>query len=210
MKSLALLAGTLVLAGAASADSLFVTGFVANESHFVLTTFTGGTPGTNTQAGPMAATLNGTLNFNAYCVDSAHSPVIGSTYNVNLVALPDAGLTNSARISYLYQTFAGSVTTADQGAALQLAIWDVMVDNGDGLGAGSFRASSTTNVMSQAATDLSQSASHAGTATWYQGLPRGGSGQPQDLIGTTPVPEPTTILSLGAAAILAIRRKKRA
>lgn len=208
MKRTLLLALGLAVCASASASSLFVSGFVANESRFVLTTFTGGTPNQNTQTGPMAATLDGSFNFSAYCVDSAHAPLFGSSYDVNMVTLPDAGLPNSGRIAYLYQSFASTVNNQDLGAGLQLAIWDVLVDGGDGLGAGNFRASSVTNTMNAAANFLTQSVGHSGTATWYQG-PRGAN-QPQDLVGGTPVPEPVSILTLGAAALVAIRRRRRA
>jgi hypothetical protein len=61
--------------------------------------------------------------------------------------------------------------------------------------------------MNQAASYISQSAGHSGTATWYQGLPAG-QNQPQDLVGGTPVPEPATFAILGLG-ILAIRRKRK-
>ncbi|HVT14174.1 MAG TPA: PEP-CTERM sorting domain-containing protein [Fimbriimonadaceae bacterium] len=209
MKRTLLLALGLGVCGYASASSLFVSGFISGENRFVLTTFTGGDPLQNTQAGPMAAMLDGTFGFDAYCVDSGHSPLFGSAYNVNMVTLPDAGLPNSGRIAYMYQTFAPTVTNQDQGAGLQLAIWDVLVDGGDGLTNGNFKASSVTTTMTAAANYLSQSVGHTGTATWYQGLPRG-NGQPQDLIGGTPVPEPASLLVLGGAAAFFLRKRKRA
>src|SRR4051812_2747616 len=126
MKRTLILALAVSISGYASASTLFVSGFVTGQFRFVLTTFTGGTPGQNTQAGPMAALLDGSFNFNAYCVDSAHAPLIGSTYSTNPVALPNGGLPNSGRLAYLYQQFAASVSNQDQGAGLQLALWDVL------------------------------------------------------------------------------------
>ncbi len=208
MKKSILLVLALGATALAPASSLTLTGFVANQFRFVLTSFNGTSPLTNTQAGTLAATLDSSFNFNAYCVDSTHAPLIGTAYNTNMVALPNAGLANSARIAYLYTQFSGTVNNQDTGAGLQLAIWDVLMDNGDGFAAGNFRASSVASTITQANAYLTASAGHTSTATWYQGLPAGPN-EPQGLVGSSPVPEPASITVLGLAAIAAIRRKRR-
>jgi hypothetical protein len=192
----------------ASASSLFVSGFSAGKFRFVLTSFNGGSPLTNTQAGALDATLDGSQSFEAYCVDALHAPLIGSSYPVSTVQLPNAGLANSGRLAFLYQNFASSVNNQDTGAGLQLAIWDVLMDNGDGLSAGLFRASTVTSTVNQTNAYLAASVGQSGSATWYKGTP--GANQPQDLIGANPVPEPATIVTLGIAAAAVLRRRRKA
>lgn len=208
MKKAIIIGLGLAACSLASASDLFISGFATGKFRFVFTSFDGTSPITNTQAGAMSATLDGIQSFDAYCVDSLHAPLIGSSYPVTATALPNAGLANSARLAYLYETFAPTVDNADKGAGLQLALWDVLVDNGDGLSAGQFRASSVTTTMNQAAAYLSSSVGHSGSATWYQGVP--GANQPQGLIGANPVPEPASLATLSIAAVALLRRRRKA
>lgn len=208
MKKGLIVALGIAIAAMAPATDLFVAGFVTGKFRFVLTSFNGTSPLTNTQAGALAATLDGFQNFEAYCVDGAHAPLIGTTYNTNAVQLPNGGLPNSGRLAFLYQNFASTVNSQDTGAGLQLAIWDVLMDNGDGFGAGLFRASSVASTITQANAYLAASAGQSGSATWYQGLPAGPN-QPQDLMGANPVPEPASLAALGIASAALLRRRRR-
>jgi hypothetical protein len=154
----------------------------------------------------MAAVLNATQSFPVYCVDNLHSPQIGSAYVP--IEHPVTDLANGARIGYLYQHYAPLVTDADSGAGLQLAIWDVLFDNGDGLSSGTFQASSTSGTMIAATNDISGSAGHTAGATWYEGP--AGANQPQGVVGANPVPEPASLaaVSLGIAALVRRRRAR--
>src|ERR1044072_1029949 len=182
MKKAIIIGLGLTVTSMASASSLFVSGFVTNKFRFVLTSFNGTSPLTNTQAGALGATLDGSQNFEAYCVDSLHAPKIGTAYNTNLVQLPNGGLHNSGRIAFLYQQFASTGNSQDTGAGLPLAISDVLMGNGDRLSSGLFRASSVASTVTQANSYLTASVGQSGSATWYQGVPAGAQ-QPPDLVG---------------------------
>lgn len=207
MKKAILIGLGLGVVSMSSASTLLVSGFVTNKFRFVLTSFDGSVPMTNTQAGALGATLDGTQNFEAYCVDALHAPQIGTPYTTTITQLPNAGLPNSGRIAFLYQQFASTVNSQDTGAGLQLAIWDVLMDNGDGLGAGFFRASTVASTVTQTNTYLTASVGQTGSASWYKGP--SGPNQPQDLVGANPVPEPATLATLGIAAAALIRRRRK-
>lgn len=162
-------------------------------------------------AGPQSIHLNGGARFDSYCVDLDNSNSIGASYAVDI--LTQASLTNGERVGFLFDAYAGSVTDADKGAALQLAIWDVVVDNGDGLSSGNFKYTQSPNaaVLSQAAAYLSGSAAQSSSIAYFRATSHPGN-RNQNLIGPSsyaPVPEPVTML-IGAAALgIAGRRRAR-
>lgn len=154
-------------------------------------------------AGAFNCSLTGapTVNpspFNAFCVDLTHTISPGQTWDVFMTRLPDGGLNQSGRIAYLYTTFADGLVSNDDAAGLQLAIWDLLVDGGDGLGTGSFTVASAPAAASTAAANcLTLSEGQIGTATWFQSVGQ----DKQNLIGPRPVPEPGTLALLGTMAL---------
>ncbi len=201
------IAGCLLAAGA-SASPLQVGTFLAFS--IAQTSFTGGTPNITTNVGPVQVTYLG-VSFNAFCGDVTRA-MSHTTYEVTLNDTNSiAAIPKSEKIAWLYNTKVASATTDILGGALQLAIWDELMDGGDGLSVGQFRASSTTAVMNQAATYIGQANAATVTgqkATVYIGP--SGAGQPQTLIGAAPVPEPATLLVLAPMVGYMIRRKKAA
>jgi hypothetical protein len=93
------------------------------------------------------ADFSAATSFNTFCVDLFDDVNIGQQYLVNPRSTDD-GLTNGAAVAYLYNTYGtatispsgsttytngdGSFTLAnsDYAAALQLAIWDELANNG--------------------------------------------------------------------------------
>ena len=111
----------------------------------------------------------------------------------------------------------GASTATDRaidGAALQIAIWDVVHDGGDGLSAGRIRSASNQNSNSTAAytlatTWISESTGHAVNNVTIM-INTAGTSQMQTLISYDGVltPEPGTILcGAGLAAIVLFRRR---
>ena len=92
-------------------------------------------------AGVIQANYDGTP-LELFCVDLFTGISFGD-YASNTV-FPRA-VRHEDRAAWLYLSVFPGVTTAEQGEALQLAIWDIVHDGGDGFGAGRVQASVNSN-----------------------------------------------------------------
>lgn len=167
----------------------------------------------NVAAGPQEVSLNGGSHFNAYCIDLSHWNSAGSSYGVNVGGL--STVTNAFKVENLFEKYSLGVNNSATGAAFQLALWDIVYDNGDGLGAGSFKASGlSSNVANLFGTYVGGAATTGGTAmnfNVYNATSHGYNGDKyQNLMSATPVPEPATMVVLASAAVVAIRRRRKA
>lgn len=170
----------------------------------------------NVWAGKMAAYLGGTLGnplppndgtFSGYafCVDLDHFIGLPTEYDVEL--LPTSQLLHGGRAAWLYNSFAPTANTTSGAAGLQLAIWDVVYDDGDGLSTGNFRY--TGGLAAGAATDantfLASSAGKSSAAGYLK--PTGAYGQAM----LTTVPEPGTLglLGLGLFSLAGLKLRRR-
>jgi hypothetical protein len=188
---------------------------------------------------------DGTFLRDSLCVDLFTDIYIGLPYNTTVLSPGDVPGKNLLRVSWLVDNAllptqssipsalpqADWVTTSAQGAGIQLAIWDIVHDGGDGFAIGRVRAGSAANptdpgVLSWA--ELYESASlgsSSNLAYIYQNVDMG-NGQPAQMLagpmfqdgGPTPLdplgatdvsPEPGTMLITGAALIGAAWRFKR-
>jgi hypothetical protein len=98
--------------------------------------------GTNTQlywAGGINVSVDGTTRV-MWCVQLFVDINLNTTYNT---VVDWANTPQLQRIGWLVQNVAGFITTQAQGAALQLAIWDISEDNADGFTAGKVRQSTS-------------------------------------------------------------------
>ena len=161
-------------------------------------------------------TKNNAINYTAYCVDLFTS--IGfSTYNTT-TGLPSTLTPNGQRAAWVFDTYRSTVDTNQEGAAMQVALWDIIHDGGDGLSAGAIRlAPSESALQLIAGAMITASLGHtSNNATILYNFSMGDGSKAQTLITTadalTPNPEPQTMamMALGAALVWVGRRKRKA
>jgi hypothetical protein len=169
-------------------------------------------------AGVFNMTLNGT-SFETFCIDTSHDVTVGQTYLVSQTPV-ESGLTNGARMEYIYATYLGDALTSDvDAAALQIALWD-LVNGGQSLLTGSsFRYTDTSSpIYSQAEFYISQALAYtpppSGSVGFWQDASASGNAldRGQSLIGPAipgvfpnvlPVPAPSSaILAMSAFTTL--------
>lgn len=98
---------------------------------------------------------NGTpIDFNTFCIDLFHTVSAGQTYAVTVRDDVDTAFTNGARMAFIIDNF-GTVDLTnepDQAAAVQIALWDLSLNNHDptsfGLDADGSYSSGDPNVFS--------------------------------------------------------------
>jgi len=177
---------------------------------------------------------NSQFDRDTLCVDLFTNIYIGNTYATSLLHSFDVSGKNLERVSWLIdnallptQSSYSSdlpanywITSPDQGAGVQFAIWDIVHDNGDGFSDGRVQASAYTdpNVLNWAEQYLSLSAGRTSAlANIYLNTELTNRVQVQMLAGPQyfdggpmPAPEPATMILVGAALIAAavFMRKK--
>ena len=183
-------------------------------------------------AGVIRVNINGGAAIDAYCIDLFVGVSVNDTYNVNLNAAQDA---NRRRIAWLVQTQAPIINALANGtekqqrsAALQLTIWDIIHDSGDGFAAGRVRWDTTgstntpTNIRNYSESyrtlSIGQSVDNFGLiATHVQGTwvkqtmflaYTQASLQAMGIIQDTPEPA-TLVLSASAFLLLGLFRRRR-
>ena len=167
-------------------------------------------------AGAIFGTYNGGPSSTFFCVDELTDITI-STYNSTPIY--PRTLRNEDRVAWLYSTQLASVTSATMGESLQLAIWDIVHDNGDGPTTGIIQASGSTPsaVVSgwTAYLLVSLGQSDMNGAAVYLNSVIGTGVAAQALLGpvtadTVRLPEPTTMVLSGSALfLLGVLRRRR-
>jgi uncharacterized protein (TIGR03382 family) len=177
-------------------------------------------------AGVIQATLDGTTVVDVFCVDLYHDVSTGTVYTYTTYSVTDPASTsfspNIAQAAWLFvneMPVVDAASASDQpvyGAALQLAIWDVIHDGGDGLSSGQIQQ------QTSVAPDPNSAAAYSLASTWItasQGqsaynaavlMNVGGPTASQTFItakaGTTisvaSTPEPATMFLAGAGLLL--------
>lgn len=208
--------GLVLFSQTASATSL-VADYGTGENLFLKV------DGVETSAWAGTIKLNvGGLQQIALCVDFFNSMNVHQTYGTNLGT--PGQINNGGRVAWLLDYELPTLRGASQMAGLQLAIWDIVTDNGNGLSSGRIQASAKHMTDAAAATEakalLSLSAGHSATnAVVYFNYNLTNCENVQTLMGaTTPTnngsstPEPQTFAMLGAGGfaglLLKLRRRK--
>ena len=173
-----------------------------------------GTTLNRSYSGEILVMINGKSQI-AYCVDFFTGIGIGS---YNSTFLSPASYLNGARAAWIYEMNALTAVTNATAAAIQLAIWDVIHDGGDGLNAGNIRLSSSGSSSLRAAAEALISASAGRTSlnetilqnTAFNGAPAQWLITSGKLYPNTAVPEPTTwTMIAGGLGLGAWKRRRR-
>jgi len=151
----------------------------------------------------------------AYCVD-LFTEIGFATYNTTVGDV--STYSHGGRLAWVYSTYAPGVTTNDEAAAIQLALWDIVHDDGDGLSAGNIQVAPTysTTVITRAndiiAASLGQSSTNA-SFLHNASLSTGAPAQTLITAYAAQVPEPSTTALIGLGGTLTMfgwfRRKKQ-
>lgn len=152
---------------------------------------------------------NGFGSFVGFCVDLANFMTSGNTYTTSGTSAYNAAVDNN--IDKLFTSSYASVDTANEAAAFQLAIWEIITDTGKSLSltGGSFLATAGIGVINTANSYL---AALSGASTGGYNITYLNSRSSQDLVTVSPVPVPAALgmLGLGLASLFGLRRRKKA
>lgn len=133
-----------------------------------------------------------------YCADPFVALRIDS---VDVIQRSAGAVDQGGRLSWMYDSFATTITQGWQAAAFQLAVWDVVSDGGDGFRDGRIQATSATNpdILNAAISMVTNSQGNSSNSgSFYE--PVSGANFSQTLFSASfsPVPEPGTYLLMGA------------
>jgi hypothetical protein len=157
-------------------------------------------------AGSLKAYLGGTLGNplppndgtyigEVFCVDLDHTINIPTEYDISWQTT--AALANGGRAAWIYQNYLAGSKNANNpvAAAVQIALWDVVYDAGDGLASGNFQYVNglSATASSQAASLITSSVGHTAESAYFVATGQYG----QAMIVPVPVPEAGTAALVG-------------
>ncbi len=141
----------------------------------------------------------------SYCVDLLQHTTNGQRYDVDLLSAVGMG-DNYRNAAWLMETYSSTVSTAAEMAGLQVAIWEVVYDNGShDLMNGAFELNSSGDVFTNANTYLTGLAG----ATDFTGLDHymvAHSEDFQDQLIHTPIPAAVWLFGSGLLGLVGRRR----
>lgn len=229
--------------GIAAADTIVATGVNASLGEYNVWINANGTDTNTYFAGVIEIQLtnsSGTVDRDTLCVDLFTDIYLGQSYGTTVYLPSQISPASTAaaleRAAWLEDnallpaqnpgapsTLPSSdwVTTAAQGAGLQLAIWDIEVDGGDGLSSGEVQAATGSNptdptVLSWAETYESLSSGMTSNVAFVYENVDSSNGDPAQTLegpefqdnGPQPVPESSSFV-LAGVALLALRPTAR-
>jgi hypothetical protein len=163
-------------------------------------------------AGQIPVTLNGNTPLLLFCIDPLTylrmEPVV-------VVPTLSSNFSHGSFAAWAFLNYAGSISNNAQAAALQTALWDLIVDGGDGFSAGRVRknANSNTTIIATANDIIRDSVAHMISPDITIFVPEQGPSYSQTLIGplfaNTSTPEPAMPALVGASLLaLALLRRR--
>jgi len=201
--------GLISMASFSSASILNIYGMAGNKSQIVNLNYNG--KNLQVYSGPQSASFDHKNIFESYCVDMDHDnnlPVNYSVYSTDAKKLANYSLVNS-----LFGHFSNKVTNSQQGSALQLAIWDAVVDGGDGLDKGNLKAFKLSDGVKNQFNfyrEFSLKNSYAETSFAFYSANHKGKLY-QDMIAPInsipPVPEPASLAVIGIGCLALFKLK---
>lgn len=213
MKKSILIVAAVLSVGAAQASTLNFVGMKAGQYKQVTINYNGHSE--NVYAGTMNIKVDG-VSMDAYCVDLDDWNHNGDTYGVNELPISALG-SNSIPVGNLFAHYSQGVDSANKGAALQLAIWDALVDGGDGMDTGQFKASglgsTLSNLTNSYLTEMGNAPQTPFDFKYFEAVShQSGNSENrfQNLLTGQPVPEPVSMVALAFAGAAAFARRRRA
>lgn len=197
-------AGILLAAsmGSASAASITVTGIGYGRTDVPM--YLNGSTTSSTHYAVEILVNVGSTPYIAYCVDLFTSIGFG-TYDSTIGSATT--YINGQRLAWVYSTYAAGVVNNDQGAAVQLALWDIVHDNGDGLAAGNIQVVPTysATVINLANSIIAASVGQSSNNATFLHNTVVSTGAPAQTLITAyaaQVPEPSTTALMGLGTLL--------
>ena len=234
-------AATVLICQTAAASTIDATGVDSTRGEYGVWITADGADMNTYFAGVISIQLNNgstSVNRDTLCVDLFTDIYLGQTYATNVLVPSDMPGKNLEWVSWLVDnallptqnnTYASAlpqsdwVTDPSQGAGIQLAIWDIVEDGGDGFSSGRVQQGSVANptdpqVLYWAKTYEALSVGHTSNDAFVYLNVNVGNGQPAQMLegpefykdgGPQPAPECSTLLIVGSAlvAIGSIRRR---
>lgn len=212
IKIITLMGASLALVSASTAATLTFVGTDTSKSKAVSITYKGKT--TNVMAGVMNFRLDGGEIFEAFCIDLDNWNFKNDQYGVNVTnttILPQHG----SMVESLFANYAAGIGSKDEGAALQLAIWDALVDGGDGLDSGNFKANVNSGMKNLVSSMLTAQESNIEnfTFTYFEAISHTAGNKDnryQNVFTGEAVPEPATMAIFGIGSLIALRKRNKA
>lgn len=172
----------------------------------------------NAHAGVGVLLVNGAEYVDALCVNLFQTIYLNNIYTAESIAPATYDADGGNAAAYLAEHNLSPSLSQTGGAALQLAVWDLIHDGGDGFAAGRIQSTSNTNgaVLAQANTWRTEALGQSGAASIFTAAPGATAFQQQIYLTGNPdggeVPEPGTLvmLAVGVAGVAfgAWRRKR--